>query len=56
MESEKEGWLRVGGKEKACKQRWVLGREEQCFPPMAVCIGKISGKGIEDREGSFGGI
>jgi hypothetical protein len=30
----------------------VLGREAQYFPPMAVCTGEISRKGIEERERS----
>jgi len=30
----------------------VLGREAQCFPPMAVCTGEKLGKGIKEREQS----
>jgi len=27
-------------------------KHTQCFPPMAVCTGEKSGKGIEERERS----
>jgi hypothetical protein len=42
----------LGWKKKRGKRRWVVGREAHCFPPMAVCTGEISRKGIKEREWS----
>jgi hypothetical protein len=49
-----KGGRMLGWKKKRGKRRWVVGREAQCFPPMAACTGKKSGrKGWRRENGVF---